>query len=293
MDSILILVLAWVGPAVVVVTCLLTQWFYMTMACVLTYVALWGIHWPLDHWKRPFQDGLMRSLQLVHRTPSVVVSTENWKRPQIIITGPHGIFCLGVLRSILTPDHSNKRLVCATAPIMWYSCMHLIARLCGMSGNGILPLKHRHIEREMYRGHRDIAVISGGFVETNTGNVDFATMHDSKWAYWMRQCMRHGYDISFQWVYGGTQIIHTTSHCLPLRAYMGKLGIPCFVPRLRVHTDVPLVVIGFRMPVDHVPGIDIDAPAFKQTLQTFKMRVHELMQTYPPVPGIHAPVHTI
>jgi hypothetical protein len=186
---------------------------------------------------------------------------------------------------MITPLFEDKHLVCAIAPMMAHTWFEPILRLAGT--DGMIALNHKSIHAEMSAGHRDMIVIPGGYVETNTGNEEFATMDESKWAYWLWQCTVHGYDLSFQWIYGATQIYHTGVGYMATRLKAGQRGIPFMYPSGRYGTlaarnNVGLSVCGFRMSVEHVPDVDRASPAFQGLIGDFKMRVQELLATYPP-----------
>lgn len=245
-----------------------------------------------------FQTSFTRYFRMNHLTPSVVVPTSSWSRPQVIMTGPHGVFNMGGIRSILTSDHTEKNIICAIAPIMGYTWFQLILRLAGT--HGMLPLDHGSVQQEMSRGTRDIMVIPGGYVETNTGNEHGATMDSSKWDYWLLQCARHGYDASFQWIHGATQVYHTGQRGLALRRWCGEKGIPCVFPVGQwntplAHHDVQMSTCGFRMSVTKIPDVTRDTPEFRTLVATFRARVHDLVTVqYPPQPSLHqAPVELL
>ena len=238
-----------------------------------------------DVLKRRFQSAFMAYFRLQHLTPSVVVSVENWERPQVIMSGPHGVFNLGGIRSIMTATHEDKKIICAIAPAMGYMWFDHILRMGGI--DGMMPLQHQSIQNEMVRASRDIMVITGGFIETNTGNENFATMSDDTWDYWLLQCLRHGYDASFQWIHGATQVYHTGSVGIQTRLLCGKLGIPCMVPSGQYHTpmahnDVQMSVCSFRLPVECVPDASRTSPEFLGLVQEFRSRGTDLIARYPP-----------
>jgi hypothetical protein len=154
-------------------------------------------------------------------------------------------------------------------------------RMTGL--DGMIPLSHTAIQREMRRNaHRDLVVIPGGFIETNTGNEHFSTMADVTWDYWLLQCLRHGYDVSFQWIHGATQIYHTGKGGMRIRLMMAKLGLPCLVPgNVLARNEVPLSVCSFRLPVHHVPGATRNSPEFHALVGEFRTRVGSLLTLYP------------
>ena len=195
------------------------------------------------------------------------------------------MFNMGGIRSILTPLFEDKNIVCAIAPVMAYTWFEPILRLAGT--DGMIKLNHKSIQVEMMGGHRDLIVIPGGFVETNTGNEEFATMDESKWGYWLWQCTVHGYDLSFQWIYGATQVYHTGVGCMATRLQVGKAGVPLVWPSGKFGTfaarnDVGMSICGFRMSVVHDPNVDRSSPAFQALIGDFHMRVQELLTKYPP-----------
>ena len=234
---------------------------------------------------RAFRRGFLSYFTIEHKTPSVVVSTQEWQRPQVILTGPHGVFNMCGIASILTEDQTDKQLVCAIAPVMVYTWFEPILHMAGSMG--MIPLRHAAINKEMTAAARDLMVIPGGFVETNTGNEHFATMDESKWDYWLLQCLRYGYDASFQWIHGGTQVYHTGRSFMDTRLAAGRLGIPCVLPYGRWGTPlarntVPFSVAGFRVPVDRVEGVTRDSKEFLALRGEFRVRVEDLLRTYPP-----------
>jgi len=242
-----------------------------------------------------FQRSFINYFTMVRLTPPLTVSKDQWKRPQVIMTGPHGVFNMGGIRSMVTPLFEDKNVVCAIAPAMGYTWFEPILRLAGT--DGMISLDHKSIQVEMSSAQRDIIVIPGGFVETNTGNEEFATMDDSKWAYWLWQCTRHGYDLSFQWIYGATQVYHTGVGAMAIRTLLGQKGIPFVFPlgqfgSFVAYNDVRMSTCGFRMPVVHVPNVDRSSPAFKELLSDFHMRVKDLLSAYPPT-GKQSPVKMI
>jgi hypothetical protein len=232
-----------------------------------------------------FQRSFLHYFTMVRLTPSLTVSKDQWERPQVIMTGPHGVFNMGGIRSMITPLFEDKHVVCAIAPIMTYTWFEPILRLAGTEG--MIALDHKSIQVEMSSGQRDIMVIPGGFVETNTGNEEFATMYDSKWEYWLWQCTKHGYDLSFQWIYGATQVYHTGVAAMATRLQLGQKGIPFTFPSgkfgtFAAYNDIKMAICGFRMPVVHVPDVDRSSPTFKALVSEFHLRVQDLLSKYPP-----------
>jgi hypothetical protein len=233
-----------------------------------------------------FRQAVNRYFRLQHLTPSIIVPAEQWERPQVILTGPHGVFNMGGIRSIINPELKDTNIVCAIAPVMAHTWFEPILRLAGSVG--MLPLDHQSITSEMSRNkNRDIMVIPGGFVEANTGNDHFSTMDDSKWEYWLLQCLRHGYDASFQWIHGATQVYHTGTYGLTTRMWFGKMGIPCVIPFGKygipiAHNDVGMSVCGFRINVQCVPDSNRSSPEFHALVRDFRTRVSDLLSKYPP-----------
>jgi hypothetical protein len=204
---------------------------------------------------------------------------------------------MGGIRSVITPEYKDKKLVVAVAPAMAYTWFEPILRLAGT--DGMLPLQHANIQKEMtHNTGRDIITIPGGFVETNTGNEHFSTIDDSKWAYWLLSCSRHGYDLSFQWIYGATQIYHTGTSGMATRLLFGRMGIPCVPPprgkygTLLARNDVDMSVCSFRMSVPHRPDLVKTSPEFVSLLHEFRQRVANLLIKYTPVDD-QAPVRPI
>lgn len=243
----------------------------------------------LERW---FMSSFLQYFRMTNLTPTLFVSKRAWTRPQVVMIGPHGVFNMGGFRSFITDDMQPKNIVCAIDSAMQHSWFQPILRMAG--SDGMIPLRHSSIEAEMWRAGRDLVVIPGGFVETNTGSEHTATMDTSKWAYWIVQCMRHGYDASFQWVYGGTQVFHTGDKLMGLRAWMGRRGVPFVFPRGKyglpvARNDVPMAVAGFRMKVPHMPGVSRSAPEVAETMARFEARVATLLRRNPPQ-AEHAPV---
>jgi hypothetical protein len=204
---------------------------------------------------------------------------------------------MGGIRSVITPEYEDKKLVVAVAPTMSYTWFEPILRLTG--ADGMLPLHHATIQKEMmHNATRDIIVIPGGFVETNTGNEEFSTMDDSKWAYWLLLCSRHGYDVSFQWIYGATQIYHTGTYGMTTRLFLGRMGIPCTMPprgkygTFLAHNDVGMTICSFRMSIPHRPDMSRTSQEFISLLHLFKQRVSELLAKYSPAAD-QAPVRVL
>jgi hypothetical protein len=111
-------------------------------------------------------------------------------------------------------------------------------------------------------------------------------MDDSKWAYWLLQCLRHGYDASFQWIYGATQVYHTGSGGMAMRLMFGKKGIPFVLPMGKygtpiAHNDVPMTVCGFRIPVNPMPTATRSSPELRTLILDFQTRVDDLMRRFP------------
>lgn len=240
---------------------------------------------PFETLKQRFQEGFRRYFQLTPLTASVIVRVRDWKSPQVIMTGPHGCFNMGGMRSVITTDGLDKNIVCALAPAMSYAFFEAIVRLAGLQG--MIPLRHSSICAEMLRSSRDLMVIPGGFVETNTGNEKFSTMYDGTWEYWVMMCMRHGYDVSFQWIHGASQTYHTGTAWMDVRKKFGKYGIPCMWPHGKYGTllprnDVPFTVAAFRMTVPHLPQCTRSDPTVQSTLAHFRQRVQQLLSEYPP-----------
>ena len=132
---------------------------------------------------RMFQNACLSYFRIEHATPSVMVRCRDWVRPQVIMTGPHGVFNMGGIVSIMTSDYADKNVVCALDPkLVHYAWFQPILHMAG--SQGMIPLRHASITAEMHIASRDLMVIPGGFVETNTGNEHYATMDDSRWDYW-------------------------------------------------------------------------------------------------------------
>jgi hypothetical protein len=233
-----------------------------------------------------FQQALVNYFPMEHLTPSVLVASEDFERPQVILTGPHGIFTMGAARSTIISGYKSKRLIVAMAPVMSTTWMKMVLRLIGT--DDMLPLNHTAVQAEMSGDTtRDLIVIAGGFIELNTGNEIFSTMDDSKWAYWLLQCLRHGYDASFQWIHGATQVYHTGTSTMGMRLLMGTMGIPFFIPSGQyrtpfvAHNDVPMTVCGFRIQVKPMPAADRSSPELHALIQDFHTRVDNLLAKFP------------
>jgi hypothetical protein len=304
------IILCWIIPIFMLGTSLLSLPMTITrdytMTTMSVYVALKLVSDHIDSLPAPilrlcqhrFQEAFYRYFPMEFSTPSVVVSSDDWERPQIILTGPHGVFNMGGIRSIIVTGYKNKRLICAMAPTMAYTWLEPILRLMGT--DGMIPLNHKSIQSEMSREtQRDLIVIPGGFIETNTGNEVFSTMDDSKWEYWLLQCLRYGYDASFQWIHGATQVYHTGTYGMKIRLALGKLGIPCMVPigkrgTVIAHNDIPMTVCGFRIHVKQLPNANRSSPELHALILDFRSRVDHLIAKYPPNECLHqAPVRMI
>lgn len=234
--------------------------------------------------QRIFQTTFKQFFTLRYLTPTVIVSVTDWTRPQVIMTGPHGVCNMGGIRSIITSDtEPEKNVVCAITPVVNWTYFTPILRLAGAMG--MISLNHHNITEEMKRAKRDIIVIPGGFVETNTGNEKFATMDDSKWGYWVLQCLRHGYDLSFQWIHGATQIYRTGDRFIHTRHWMGRHGIPFILPNMLPKNTVDMSICSFRMRVETaMPTATKTSPEYLDLLARFQERVFRMVTVeYPPI----------
>ena len=234
-------ILLWVGPlvpGVVGVTAAITGSWQYTVGSTALYGAIKVLTDRFACLPESTQRALAVHVQraflsyfrIEHVTPSVMVRSRDWKQPQLIMTGPHGVFTMGGFVSSMTSDHLRKHVVCAIDPTLIRCCwfepiVHMVGSM------GVIPLRHAAICAEMRSATRDLMVIPGGFVETNTGNETYATMDDSKWDYWLLQCLRWGYDASFQWVHGETNVYHTGTVGMRTRLACARRGLPCVWPR--------------------------------------------------------------
>jgi hypothetical protein len=70
----------------------------------------------------------------------------------------------------------------------------------------IQGLKDALVVKELKRGVHDALVVAGGFEEASLGSYERNRICRQTWPYWVKRALQHGYDLTFMWVYGGTQV---------------------------------------------------------------------------------------
>jgi hypothetical protein len=234
---------------------------------------------------------VQKYFKLEYLTPSVFVSKKDWIKPQIIISGPHGLFSFAIARSIT--DKINNCIFGIDNTLTYNPLITMFLKFGGL--NGVLGLKHKKIIKELSNKKQDILVIPGGFVEASSCSETCNTMYSKQWSYWILQAIKNNYDVSFMWVYGGTQTYHQGSFFSKFRTFFAKRNIPMIFPFGRFfsfipYNDVPFSVVSFRKTYPHNPNAKLED--IQNEISDFHTCVFELMIKYPPK-EYHAPIKHI
>eukprot|EP00658_Telonema_sp_P-2_P081309 TRINITY_DN829_c0_g1_i12.p1 TRINITY_DN829_c0_g1~~TRINITY_DN829_c0_g1_i12.p1 ORF type:complete len:254 (-),score=64.08 TRINITY_DN829_c0_g1_i12:300-1061(-) len=204
---------------------------------------------------------------------------------QVTLAGPHGLFSLGLNRT-MHPEGCKMIMFVDNNLAVFNPFIRMFAKWTGMWD--LEGLKHTKVTSALERGECDLIVVAGGFVEAAAGTQNANRIARQTWPYWVKQCLVHGYDLSFLWIYGATQVfdqseeslenrVKLASHSIPAITPFGKFGLP--IPR-----SPPLRVLNFKMELPH-----IQAPTPQQVgewLHKLELRVQQMIADYPPPPGV-------
>mmetsp|Transcript_37119 Transcript_37119/g.44868 ORF Transcript_37119/g.44868 Transcript_37119/m.44868 type:complete len:346 (-) Transcript_37119:699-1736(-) len=222
-------------------------------------------------------------------TPSVM-RTETDPSPekcQVIIAGPHGLFSLALMRII--PADARMKLFVDNTLATVNPFIPLFGKWSGMKD--LDGLQNKKVTKCMKAGDHDVMVVAGGFEEASVGTGTCNRICRQTWGYWMRKALQNGFDISFMWVYGGTQVFHQPELGVSVRHMFAKRSIPCILPIGKMYLPVPtntqLQVVNFRMQLPHIP--DCTREQAREWQVKFEARVQQLLRDYPPLEGL-APV---
>jgi len=219
-------------------------------------------------------------------------SSSGTTKPMIILAGPHGILLESVVISFARTNPTIRRSVLLAGDRLFASGLFGTGVLAKMVGfDGLVPLVDADIRRTMTVGVDDILVCPGGIIEGTTGHSTRATLYDGTWAYWVRKAMTHGYDLTFVWVYGGTQMIRQSPMAMTTRERLVRWGIPTILP-YAIDTSVDLVGISTRIELPHV----MSATAADATPYAHKMKMEIIPRLFRENPGHitrHAPISSL
>ena len=133
-----------------------------------------------------------------------------------------------------------------------YSFLHMISNPnnIGLFGkwDGLLEIQglaDANIQRELKRRVNDVIVVAGGFEEASLGSYERNRICRQTWPYWVKRCLQNGYDMTFMWVYGGTQVYNQPEAGRDTRWLFAKRAIPAIIPAGPM--GVPLVPL--RVPL--------------------------------------------
>ena len=233
-------------------------------------------------WRRILREGLP---SVRFATPCVFPARDDVStRRRVILSHPHGLVAEAQKRTL--PERTRCVAMADKMLILLNPLADTSARLYGFVG--LEKLKHVNVERIMKEKRHDICVMAGGFVEAAAGTNVTNRIWPGTWRYWLRQCLKHDYDVAVQLVYGGTQIYLQPECGWRARAALARaVSFPTAVVGPPLTHRPPLTVIGL---VDDLAlfrsedARDLEA-AVTRAYESLLSKVRDLIVSHPPPQG--------
>jgi len=144
--------------------------------------------------------------------------------PTILVSHPHGVFCIGLAKTILQPELEN--VYCTFSHILYMSPLfraftHLIGRPASAGKDSILKLM---------RARKSFSLMAGGFEEAaiTSTKVDRVFIKHRKG--FVKYAIQHGYSLTPCYAFGERLCYSNLQLGLRLRLFLSTFGIPTVVP---------------------------------------------------------------
>jgi len=188
-----------------------------------------------------------------HRWLTADYVTNNGPKRQVTIAGPHGLFSLALNRT-MHPEGCNLVMFVDNNLAVFNPFVKMFAKWTGMLD--LQGLKHSKVQQLMRCNQQDALVVAGGFVEAAVGTQEVNRVCRHMWPYWVKMCLLHGYELSFLWIYGATQVFNQSESGMQTRRGLAEKSMPAITPfgkfGLPVPKAPPLRVVNFRMELPHI-----------------------------------------
>lgn len=190
---------------------------------------------------------------------------EETSKKQIFLLGPHGIFitsliAFGLFRFSRETMKSNKLFV--ATPLTYNPILNIFSKII-TNGNKLERLSHSNIIKHLKENHNNITLSIGGYEEINLYG-DKNVIYIDRWNYWVYHAIKYNYDITFCYLYGGTQDYRSLlgSWNLKLRLWLAKNYIPFNILHGRLEyfglvpfNDIELKEVGIKIKLPYIPNI--------------------------------------
>jgi len=215
----------------------------------------------------------------------------NKQKKNIFLLGPHGMFVTSltafcVFRS--TPEERKTTKLFTSPMVTSNPILTMFSKM--ISGNRLEDLTNRNVIKNLKEYKYNFSVSVGGFEEVNlfgTKNV----IYNERWSYWIHNAIKHGYDITFCYLQGGSQDYKSLlgSWGLDFRLKLAHFYIPFNIIYGRYlilpFNDVPFTEVLYHMKLPHNPNMSRkEAQVY---IDKFKTDVHKLISESIPKDGQH------
>jgi len=199
------------------------------------------------------------------------------------IAGPHGLFSLALNRT-MTTEADNVIMFVDNNLAVFNPFIKMFAKWTGMLD--LQGLKHTKVQGVMQHAEHDVLVVAGGFVEAAVGTQQHNRICRQMWPYWVKQCLHHGYDLSFLWILGGTEVFHQSESSVQTRFNLASLSLPAITPigkfGLPIPLSTPLRIMNFKIELPSITNPSADQ--VDHWVLVLERRVQELIREHSQVP---------
>jgi hypothetical protein len=205
--------------------------------------------------------GLLNSYFKYDSRSGKCINTTSYAKKEIVMLGPHGMFmtapiCSGIFTMNKQFKNSYKLFV---APILSYNpIINLVSKL--INKNKVEALTYKNVIKNLTDRTHNLCVSPGGFDEINMyGNNN--VIYTGRWKFWIKNAIKHGYNISFCHCLGGDQdyVSILGDKFLPLRKKMASFQIPFNIVYGKFlifpFNNVKMTEIYFDHELPHIPNV--------------------------------------